>query len=146
MERFWSKVQRGASHECWPWTASVNARGYGTFGFEGRTQSAHRVAYKLSRGEITGSAVCHTCDNKLCCNPDHLYDGSDADNVRDAVERGQHPRGERHGRAKLTEDDIRAMRRAYNDGVFIKDLADQYGVSDVTAGRVVHRRIWKHVE
>lgn len=146
MQRFWNKVDIQGPDECWPWNAGRNGRGYGQFKLNGRARSAHRVAFELhhQRSPI-GTAVCHTCDVKLCCNPAHLYDGSNAQNVADAVARGLHPRGERHGRSKLTEVQVTAMRRLFEEGATLANLARQFSVSDVTAGRICRRQIWRHI-
>lgn len=105
MLRFWSKVAVSESDVCWEWQAYKNNRGYGRFRFDGRDQSAHRVAYTLEVGPIPISAhILHRCDNPPCCNPDHLYAGDASRNMMDAYERGQKQptRGELNGRAKLT--------------------------------------------
>lgn len=143
--RFWSKVDRQEPEDCWLWQAAINGQGYGVFKLDGKSQSAHRVAFMLENGAFAEANTCHTCDNKLCCNPTHLYDGTDQQNVRDAVGRGQHPRGERHGRAKLTDQLVQEMRREHQEGASLVLLGRKYGVSDVTAGRVCRRVIWKHL-
>lgn len=99
-ERFWARVQKGAATECWPWTGAKEANGYGASELLGRKQGAHRVAYSLHflAGEAipTGLMVRHKCDNKGCCNPEHLETGTHADNMRDMVERGRSLRGDRN--------------------------------------------------
>lgn len=102
-ERFWRYVEKRSAGECWLWTGTKNNCGYGTIGRGGVTPSgsprmttAHRVAWELYRGPIPGGMViCHRCDRPACVNPDHLFVGSQRDNVRDAIAKGRHflPRG-----------------------------------------------------
>lgn len=96
-ERFWRSVNKTAT--CWVWTRSVNTWGYGQIRNEkGTYTTAHRISWRLHRGEIPeGQAVLHTCDNTRCVRPDHLFLGSQADNMRDKVGKGRQAKGERHG-------------------------------------------------
>ncbi len=97
MDRFWSKVDVRGLEECWPWQASVIARGYGTFNFNGRVTTAQRVAWELTYGPIKeGMFICHHCDNPGCCNPAHLFEGTPSDNVQDAIAKGRIAQA-RHG-------------------------------------------------
>ncbi len=97
-ERFWSKVGVRGPDECWEWAAYVRPDGYGGFRFGGREVHAHRAAFFLTNGYLpeSGRVVRHTCDNRQCCNPAHLLEGSHQDNMDDAVARGRMPRGEAH--------------------------------------------------
>lgn len=89
MERFWSKVTK--SDGCWEWTAHRDKKGYGSFGFSGKVQKAHRVAYILTFGELPdGAHILHSCDNPSCVNPGHLRTGTHTDNMQDKVMRGRH--------------------------------------------------------
>ena len=114
IDRFWSQVSYGAPGECWLWTGGLR-RGRGRIKIEGRTVVAPRVAYMLAKPSMFDPDlfVLHTCDNPKCCRPGHLYQGTHADNVRDRVSRGRsyNVLGEEHGMAKLTADQVRAIRR-----------------------------------
>lgn len=89
MKRFWDKVRK--SESCWDWIASVDRIGYGSFGFKGKTEKAHRVSFLLCKGDIpNGSCVLHKCDNRKCVNPEHLYLGDMKRNMKDKMERRRH--------------------------------------------------------
>lgn len=89
-EYFWQNVEKGAPNECWLWKGTVDAKGYGRFYFNSLPVLAHRLSYELHTGPIPkGLLICHHCDVKLCCNPDHLYAGTHKDNNRDRVTRAR---------------------------------------------------------
>ena len=88
-ERFLSKIDIKSDEECWLWIGSKDTRGYGHFKISGKLYRAHRLAYAYSRGfdiPVKG-LICHTCDVRLCCNPNHLYLGDHSSNICDAVTR-----------------------------------------------------------
>lgn len=88
-DRLWGNVEKNA-HGCWVWKGTKNRKGYGQISVDGRHERTHRVAYRLTYGEIPeGMVVRHRCDNPPCINPDHLEVGTSADNSRDMVERGR---------------------------------------------------------
>lgn len=152
-ERFWIKVQviEQDPDACWEWQAYRNPLGYGVVGTsQGQTALAHRVAYELHHGvEIpAGQLVCHTCDNPGCCRPDHLWAGTNADNMADMVAkgRGRAPKGTASPNAKLAEDDVRSIRQRYAAGnVTQQALADEYGVTQRVISLIVLNRSYTEV-
>ncbi len=128
-ERFWNKVQRGKADECWEWTGCID--GYGKFKLNGKTQGAHRVAYKLCIGEPGALLVLHTCDNRKCCNPKHLFLGTNADNAADKVRKGRNyvpdVRGEMNGNAIVTKQEVDKWRLQRLAGVSIAEIARREG-------------------
>lgn len=113
-ERLWSQVHKAGKEECWPWRGWT-AQKYGRMSVAGSEVGAHRLAYKWASGYLPDDMiVCHSCDNRPCCNPGHLFIGTDADNVADMDTKGRRrtvpQRGERHRRAKLTEAQVLSIR------------------------------------
>lgn len=146
MDRFMSDVSRGSTDTgCWPWTAARNEHGYGRLKFRGEEQLAHRVSYELHESPIPdGLSVLHHCDNPACVNPDHLFLGSHEDNMADMRRKGRQAKGRTKWAAKLTPDDVRAMREMYPDRS-THELGALFGVAQTTAWDVVAGRTWRHV-
>lgn len=147
--RFWSRVDmsRGAL-SCWLWQASKDTTGYGHVGIGGRLYQAHRVAYELLKGPIPeGLCLMHSCDVRDCVNPRHLTPGTYADNNRDTMTKQRHvaPRGEAHPSCKLTEAQVREIRRRREAGEEYATLAQDFGVTRGMIGHIVRRVSWKHV-
>lgn len=159
--RFWSRVSKNGS--CWIWRGGRSS-GYGAFKLNGRRESSHRVAYKLSFGQIPSKAcVLHSCDNRLCVNPQHLFLGTLADNVRDMVRKGRHrwgvgrnhgtkthperiPTGERNGVAKLKASTAISVRERHEAGEDCASIARSLGVSYNAVHSIVRRKTWKHLD
>lgn len=131
------------SGDCIEWTGRLDAHGYGTVTFRRRKVRVHRLAYEYVYGPIpAGLHVCHSCDNRRCVKIEHLFLGTNADNIADRNTKARQARGETHARAKLTADDVRTIRQSEASNVA---LAAAYGVGETTINNVRHRRTWKHV-
>lgn len=172
---------RHVTHEangCWRWMGALDTDGYGSFRWRGRTIKAHRLSYELFRGEIEpGLHVCHSCDHRYCVNPEHLWLGTNQDNLTDAVMKragGDLQRryetakyvpvrvrktitarpkgvridmqGEKHPFAKLTEQQVREIRRLFAENIPLPALAEQFGVHKTCIFHIVHRYRWAHLK
>lgn len=147
VRRFWHNVDVTDSDSCWNWKHSCTRGGYGKVKFNGRHTLAHRVAFELSRGPIPDDLnVLHTCDNRKCCNPNHLFLGTQADNVQDAVRKNRWPVGERHYAHRLTGVEVLEIRRLFDGGSVTKEeLGHRFGVSGVMIGKIIRRERWKSI-
>jgi hypothetical protein len=147
--RFWARVQKGPG--CWLWLGRRDQRGgYGCLNVDRRRLKAHRFAWQLATGRSPeGLKVCHSCDNPACVRPDHLFLGTDADNLADMRAKGRDnpPRGESHHRHVLTTAGVIEMRRLHREeGIGYRRLARRFGVARSTARAVLAGQSWKHVE
>lgn len=144
---FWFHVTPGAPDACWEWQGTKNNCGYGLASFGGGYRMAHRLSYELHYGPIpAGLCVCHTCDNRACVNPAHLWLGTCAENHADKWAKGRGVRltGERSGSSKLTWDDVRAIRHLYAlGGHSHRSLGRQFGVSGPAICAIVNGKTWR---
>lgn len=130
---------------CWNWKGHKSLFGYGQIKINGSQQMAHRVTYELYVGRIPkGLCVLHKCDNPSCCNPDHLFLGTMKDNVIDCMKKGRRSnrKGENNNNAKLTEIQVKEIRRKHESGARGVELAREYNVSKQTISSVVCRIAW----
>jgi hypothetical protein len=122
-DRFWEKVKKNKDG-CWEWTANKMRLGYGMFRFDKIWQLSHRVSWKITNGPIPeGLNVLHRCDNPACVRPDHLFLGTQIDNIKDMVKKGRQWK-------KLTDKQVVEIRQKYAHGdVLQRELAENYNVS-----------------
>lgn len=145
--RFHAKVQTGQPDDCWPWTGAIGTHGYGVIGTEGSgTITSHRAAFLVANGYLPAGVVMHSCDNRPCCNPGHLLDGTQAQNLADMVAKGRKgpgPRGEQCRTAKLTAAQVIEIRRRWDAGE--RGFHAAFHVTYDTIWKIGARKSWRHL-
>lgn len=146
-ERFWSYVAKGEG--CWVWTGGRFTFGHGSFWLRKKNLKASRIAFLLAHGRWPNPCALHKCDNPACCNPDHLFEGTLADNNADAAAKGRArggaPPWPRNGKTKLDPDRVLAIRKAFALGATKAALAREYGIGETAVRQVVSRTTWRHL-
>lgn len=142
---FWKCIDIKTENECWNWNKHSKQDGYGRTSFNNKTSMAHRIAFELhNKRPITYNMIlCHSCDNRLCCNPNHLREGTHKDNSDDKFERGRFifMKGETNGRAKLTNDIADTIRKRYKEEKITQSqLAKEYNVSQHTISKIISNK------
>lgn len=150
--RFWAQTNKLpadpelAARGCWQWTGGTDEHGYGRIKRNGKTIHAHVFAWELFNGPMEpGMWGLHKCDHPVCVNPEHIYPGTQIENMRDVSVRLRRA-GERNPRAKLGAEDVRAMRAMWEAGERNKSkLSRIYNVSNALVGKIIRRELWKHI-
>ncbi len=157
MTNFWSKVNKNGpipDHKpelgkCWVWIAYKNRDGYGRIRIAGTRWLAHRYSFSSTFG-LKPPAVLHKCDNPACVNPDHLYAGTQAQNMIDKVRanRQSYTRGEHSGQSKVTEEQVRQIRRLRAAGITCKEVVRILGIDldPSQVSRIGNRVWWSHIQ
>jgi hypothetical protein len=135
-DRFMMYVYMEPMSGCWLWTGARDSSGYGSFGINEERWRASRLAYHFFRGVIPeGAHVLHRCDVRLCVNPNHLFLGDNAINLADMRAKGRQVRGEQQGASRLTQQQVREIKRRIAAGDCKPRIAADFGV---TRGAIWH--------
>lgn len=150
--RLYERCRLNKKTGCLEWQGAVinrvdRSRAYGVLRFRGRNVLVHRLSWEVAYGPVPeGLNVLHRCDNPRCFNPDHLFLGTQADNLADCIAKGRCSQGEGHYNSKLTEADVVTIRRMKASGSSYKTLREMFGVSQGVVQRVVAGKSWRHVK
>lgn len=134
---------------CIEWQGWKNQFGYGCFYVDGRDELVHRWAFRIKNGPISpGINICHACDNPACVNVDHLFSGTQKENLQDASRKGRvnkliKVRGEKHHHATATWDSVREVRRRFALGERQIDIARDVGMTTYHVWQIIHQVTWK---
>jgi len=144
-ERFWMYAEK--SEGCWIWKGQISTPGYGVLGHNYKRVGAHRVSWEIHNGPISnGLWVLHKCDVRACVNPDHLFLGTQTENMRDAVAKGRHVHctfhGEDHPEAKATWEKAREVRRLSDEGLYQREIADRLGLTRSCVNNILRGLTW----
>lgn len=146
VSRYWSKVLLSNDSNCWTWNGTKRPDGYGQFRLGKKSEGfmlAHRASYYLTFGDIPkGLLVCHTCDNRSCVNPHHLFLGTDRDNSDDKVKKGRQAKGSKVKGNKLTSEQVIAILHEVNTG---RNIASKYGVSTGLISLIRSKKRWTYL-
>lgn len=142
-DRFLEKINK--TDTCWLWLGEPDDRGYGVISDLGQRIKAHRFSWIFHNGPIpAGLCVLHKCDNPPCVNPDHLFLGTKGDNIQDCKAKGRTARGESHGSARLTSEQVIAIRNSF-PAIPKCRLARIYGVTETHIREIINREKWAHI-
>lgn len=143
LARFWAKILiPNDPDRCWLWQAALNTGGYGHIRCAGDMTLAHRITYELTYGNPGDLHVLHQCDTPRCCNPRHLFLGTDWDNAQDRKQKGRGKSfpGETNGHCKLTDIQVTEIRRLFADEhISGRALSRMFKVSRTQIRRIILR-------
>lgn len=149
MKKHMEKRTEKKDNGCWEWIGHILKGGYGQTHFCGKMMRAHRASWLIHNGEIPKEMiVCHSCDNKKCINPSHLFIGTHLDNNKDMMKKGRNKqlKEEHHNLAKLTDDKVKNIKQMIQDGEKIKNIAIIFGVTGKTIYTIRSHLNWKHID
>lgn len=150
LKNFWKKVRK--TDGCWIWEGCISGKGYGYFTLGYKNTKASRVSWMIHYGEIPtdgsyhGICVCHKCDNPACVNPQHLFLGTNKENVIDRVNKKRSAVGELSGRAKLSSSDVSKIREMLASGIKKASIAKIFSVNPMSIHLIATGENWGHLK
>ncbi len=149
VNKFWQRVNKQSPDECWNWTGATRRDGYGQISIPQPPQNAiflraNRLSYFINFGvDPCDLEVCHKCDNPSCVNPEHLFLGTQNENVQDCINKNRKARGEKNGISKLCEREVTEIRKRFSEGERISNLAREYDVTYSQIWNITKNKQWK---
>jgi predicted XRE-type DNA-binding protein len=152
-ERFWRKVNKNsgvtspfADGECWEWTKGLFTNGYGAFNYYGKNVHSHVFSWFLHSGLWPDKLVLHKCDNRRCVRPDHLWLGTNADNMKDKKDKGRTAKEESHGSSKLTKKQVWKIHKLYREkGLTQENISLKINISRGQVSYIVDGKCWPNI-
>lgn len=145
VSRFWEKVNK-SKDGCWEWQASIDTKGYGYCWNGKKVVRAHRFSWELHFGPIPNCIqVLHSCDNPPCINPEHLFLGTNLDNVKDKCKKERQKKGEKHPFAILKDEQVIEIRRRDESGESLANISKEFNVTKKSISQVARGNKWKHI-
>jgi hypothetical protein len=145
IDRFKTYFKEGKPNECWNWLGDLRI-GYGRIYWNGSLKSAHRVSWEISNKKKIkdGYKICHTCDNRACVNPKHLFEATQAENIRDMDKKGRRVKvlGTKVNTARLNESNVRKIRKMLSDGKTRYYIAKKFNVGWSTVSAIYKGKSW----
>jgi len=145
-ESFESKFEKGNVEKCWNWKGAIS-HGYGSLRFKGKHYIASRAAYEVYISVINDDLlVCHKCDNPLCVNPNHLFLGTELDNMKDMVSKNRSAKGSHHSQAKLNETSVKEIKKLLKQQLSHSEIAKLYDVKREAISKINQGIRWGHIQ
>jgi hypothetical protein len=150
----WDLVAKASDDECWEWQGCKNSTGYGSMTVSQKIYSAHRIVFALTYPDTISikaptdkkekQFILHKCDNRICCNPNHMVLGNYNDNNKDAKAKGRSnaPKGASHKLAKLTQEQANQVREIYKTGLSFVDIGKMFNLHANNISRIVKLRAY----
>lgn len=146
LERFIKYVSMNNTTGCWDWTGNICFYGYGRINYKMKSYRANRAAFILFKQTDPGKLlVCHKCDNTKCVNPDHLFLGTQKDNMKDCKAKKRTAYGHKNGSSKLKENDVLIIKDLAKKNLTHLEISKRFGVSRANIGLILNNKRWKHL-